>query len=389
MKTERKPITGWNGMNNVADPFTLDSSWLRRADNCIITGRGKLERTNGYVSRLACTSNTGGYVTEDFQRFYLVDDGTLYQLSTPTSRVALATGLAAAPMHFAEANGIVYYCNGVDFGMIDNTERSNWGIAPPASPTLSLGAGALDPGTYQVCCTLTDSRGRESGNGPVAAIVSTGAGILIVVPQVDDYLTNVYVTTANGDVYYRLARGAGATLSYAVGPDQLGVELPFLWANEPRGTLPAYFAGRMYVAEPFPSLDKTIIWRSPALHFHLFDTTDGFAVPGTVLMLASCAQALIVGTERAIYAIDSSGARVTLANYGVVPGYHATRLGSDLYFWSQRGMCQALPFVNRTETTISVAPGLAAGAAVVEQDGYKRYLVGLQVGGEAFNARTA
>ena len=56
-----------------------------------------------------------------------------------------------------------------------------------------------------------------------------------------------------------------------------------------------------------------------------------------------------------------------------------------MYFWTQRGFCRAMPFENFTQTTVSVPPGLTAAAAVLEEDGTRRYVVALTKGGTAYN----
>ena len=75
----------------------------------------------------------------------------------------------------------------------------------------------------------------------------------------------------------------------------------------------------------------------------------------------------------------------TLADYGVVPGQHWSMDGEKAFFWSERGLCSALPFSNLTEQHLSVAPGVSAGGAVLKRDGQTRYLVAIQQGGTAFN----
>ena len=101
--------------------------------------------------------------------------------------------------------------------------------------------------------------------------------------------------------------------------------------------------------------------------------------------MAATDTALIVGTDKAIHAYTSEG-RQTLADYGVVPGQHWSMDGEKAFFWSERGLCRALPFENLTEQQVSVAPGVSAGGCVMNIDGQKRYVIALQQGGEAFNA---
>ena len=398
MKTSRETVAEFKGLNNVTDPLALDLTWLKRADDCIVTDRGKLQRARGFAPRIEATRISGAYATDDLQRLYLVDDGTLYQVAPDLSLRALAGGLSSAPMRFTEVNGVVYYSNGVDLGVIDNQGARAWGIDPPPPiGAVTQGVGILEGGQYQACCTLVDSRGLESGNGRLSLIEVDDGSLIVMtgIPQVAGFTTNVYVTAANGDAFLRLATGAPATLTYNCAPADLGTDLPFLFDNKPHGVLPAYFAGCMYLADPYPTLDVSAIWKSHPLNFHLFDDGDeGYGVPGTVLMQAACGDeshpsALIIGTERAIYSLDETGKLDMLAPYGVVPGDHACKHRGELYFWSLRGLCKAMPFVNLTESTVSVSPGVSAAGKVIEQEGFRRFYAALQAGGVPYNRRSA
>jgi hypothetical protein len=96
---------------------------------------------------------------------------------------------------------------------------------------------------------------------------------------------------------------------------------------------------------------------------------------------------LIIGTDSAIQSLDGAGL-TDLAPYGVVPGQHWSDDDGRILFWSARGLCAALPFANLTDKQVSVAPGVAAGGALVHQGGQKRYLVAIEQGGQAFNPLT-
>lgn len=392
MATRAHPQTKvFRGLNNVADPLRLGLEWLTQADNVDVTPRNALVRARGFVQSTSNYAITGAFATEDQQQLYVVDAGELRKMNADLTYTVLDTGLAAAKMNFVEVNGQVFYTNGTDFGVIAGGVAYPWGIPTPAMPNVVRGDGVLPEGVYQVCVTLTNEQGMESGSSDVAVIaVAADSQIAISsIPQTAGFETNVYVTATDGTVFFELARDVGAATSYNCGQDQLGMELPFWGLDAPRGSLPAYFAGQMYVAEPMAYADQTTIWASWPLHYHHFDfAADAIAVPGTVRMLRATESALIIGTERGLHAWD--GDKLTdLAPYGVVPGWHASELDGKLYFWSERGLCRALPFENLTENTLSVAPGTSAGAMVLERDGMRRYVVSLHTGGTAFNRRTS
>lgn len=373
-------ITRFNGLNNVSDALTLGLAWMVTANNLNVTDAGKLEQRSGYA--LSQSGDfTDAFSTKNFDRTYLVDGGSLKTFEG----TVLMTGLDDSPMFWAEINHQVYFNNGVDAGIInpDNTLLDlRW--TAPSIPTLAAVTGNLDPGIYRVCVTNTLADGRETGTSdPLAITIEAGQAL-----QISDLsaTSNVYICAANSKVF-NLAPHIGTAMVWNSSPDNLGREL----MTDNMDPLPlgaeclAFFRGRLYAAHYFPADDQTAIWFSQPLGFHLFNlNTDFYIVPGKVLMLGETDTALIVGTDKAIHAYTAEG-RQTLADYGVIAGQHWSEDGGKGYFWSERGLCSALPFQNLTEQQISVAPGVSAGGVVVNQDGQKRYLVALQQGGTAFN----
>lgn len=405
-KLERPELAAFKGIDNVRDPLSLVGSFLKVGDNVTIDDQGELLRADGFTRKTTNSNIVGAFSTRDFARLYIIDNGELRWMNPDFTYRVLRSGLSAAPYYHVEINGNVYYSNGTDRGVCEPDGWRPWGMPTPPPPSLAVVSGNLAAGVYRVCVSLVDNRGMESGNSLVAqASVQDGAGLQIsAIAQVPGYSTNVYATTANGRVFMLLTEHAGETASYNDGPDNLGREFDTeLWFSDPpRGDLVAFFEGQVYCAEWFPEHDMTILWRSVPLHYHHFK--DSLAVPGHVLMLRSSSETLfagnerltqrgvaeniIIGTERAIFSW-SDNQLVTLTHYGVIPGHHAAEYKGKLYFWTTRGLCRALPFENLTEGQISVAPGLSAGAGMIEHNGYRRYVVALHQGGEAYNARSS
>lgn len=213
----------------------------------------------------------------------------------------------------------------------------------------------------------------------------------------------VHWTEVNNNVYFNngtdsgviapdnsVSAWRGAPVSYGAGfKGDDGEDLAVLFDTLPRDTdVIQFWQGRMYAAQYLASDDQTVIWFSEALGFHLWNLDSNFfIVPGRAYMIAPHDAALIIGTDSRIYAYD--GQKLDqLADYGVVPGRHWDRDGSQTIFWSKRGLCAALPFQNLTEKQVSVHPGLRAGGCIIRYGGQKRYLACLQAGGTAFNSRS-
>lgn len=210
----------------------------------------------------------------------------------------------------------------------------------------------------------------------------------------------LYWAEINEDVYFNNGQDSGVIRpdhsvhpwrrggSYGAGfLDDAGNQLPVLLDQLPLDTdVIQAWKGRMYAAQYMPVENQTVVWFSEAFGFHLFNLDSNFfIVPGRVLMLAPTTDALVVGTDAQVFAYTGDAMQVQ-ADYGVVPGDNWGRDGSDVLFWSVRGVCRAMPFANLTETRVSLPPGVRAGSGLIHTSGTKRFIALLQKGGQPFNA---
>ena len=385
-------VTAFRGLNNTSDPLTLGLGWLVTAENIDITDRGRIQVRPGYGAPIAAT-NPQAYGTIDHQRAYYTDGDALKTIEG----VTIATGLSSGPISWAEVDRQVFYCNGVDTGIIgpDHTVRAlSWPI--PATPSLAAVAGNLDPGLYRVCCTFELPDGRETGASDPAEIeIQAGQGLQVSgIAQTEGMRTRTYICPANSTVFQRAYSGEASAFVWNTSPDYLGSDL----TTDGLDPIPAgasiiqHWNGRLHAAVYEPQADATFIFQSEALAYHLFDLEKSIAVDGQARMLAPSSEALVIGTDKAIYAYDRSGALLMLANYGVTPGWpwwiDDSHPSKTLYIWTERGMCRFPEFANLAGDQVSVAPGVHAGAAVVQANGQKRFVVALHQGGIPFNSRS-
>lgn len=398
MKASDLQVTRFKGLNTVDDPLTLGLGWFTQADNILITADGKVGRRDGFTETptLAGTSITAAYATRDQERAYLIDDGTL----KTADGVTLTTGLASDLAHWCEANDLVFMANGTDALMIDaDNEVLTLAWPVPPSPAIAAVTGGLAPGLYMVCCTYILPDGRETGPSDVVEIVLAEDQALQVsaIPHVDGYRTRVYICAANSTVF-ALAHDGRTTMSalfWNSPATSLGVELRTQACDPiPEGCdVIQHWQGRLWAALYHHTSNTTAIFPSKALGFHLFDLDQAVAVTGRVLMMAPTDAGLVIGTDRHIWVHSADGQLTLLARYGVIPGmpwaFDVLEDGRDsdktVLFWSQRGLCRALPFANLTAGHLSVAPGVRASAAVLARGGEKHFIANLHAGGSAFN----
>lgn len=389
-------IDKFKGLQNVSDPLRLGLGWLQKADNVYITDTGAVRVRNGYEQTLAGTRITGAFSTIDFKRTYIVDAGELKRvLPDAAGTVMLRSGFSDAPMYWAQANDQVYYSNGPDKGIINADDSvKDWSWTEPTAVRLAAGTGSLPPGQYQVSCTYVLPDGRETGAAEATTIQLDGSQSLVItdIPLTQDYRTRVYIAPANSPVFQLAFTTTWlSAFTWNSGPNSLGEEMLFPFKNPPPAdaTQVAYWKGRMHLMEYVPQVNATIVWSSEPLAWHLFQMNSDFVVvPGKGTLLAPTDNALIIGTDLNIHSYDGAVLR-TEAPYGAVPGWGwAAEADGSILLWTVRGLCAALPFVNLTDRQVSVAPGVRAGAALVQQGGQKQFVVALHRGGEAFNSRS-
>lgn len=397
MATDKPTVASFKGLNTVTDSMRLGMEWMTRADNVNFNDTGGMDKRKGWSLSTAGTNITGAYTSEDFTRFYIVDAGALKSIVPGVSALTLRTGLNSAPMSFTEVNGQVFYTNGIDSGIIGpDNELLPWAWTIPAAPQLAAVSGSLPAGRYQVRCTFTLPDGRMTGPSESAELVlGEGQALQIsAIPQLAGGRTNVYIAPANSTAYSLADRRAPIAMVWNSRASALGIELerPFCYPLPLGVGEIQHWKGRIFAAQYLPAADASVVWESQPMNFHQFDLANrSFMVPGKVMMLAPHASALIVGTERAIHAYSREG-MPPIAPYGVTPGRTWSEDDPDaqgakrILFWTTRGVCAALPFVNLTEQQVSVAPGVRAGGAIVRDDGQKRFVVALQRGGSAFNS---
>jgi hypothetical protein len=194
-------------------------------------------------------------------------------------------------------------------------------------------------------------------------------------PIIAGYTAVFYMTAAGGSVFY----------------DPTGIQLndvqilanPFVVGSPAI----AYHASSVWIARPMPNGSTVIIYSAPFYH-HLFDAVQNYiVVPGEVRAMASTGEALIIGTDVAIYSFTDK--LTPLAHYGVPPGrpFVVTPDGMIKIF-TYRGCCEALPFANLTETKALFAPGVQCSTALVNQGGIQKFVTLSDGSGTPYNTRT-
>lgn len=387
MPAKRQTIAQFRGLVNKIDPLVRqagDEAGMSVADNVDVSQAGKLTRAEGYVRRHDGPF-TDLYVTEDEQRAFVVEDRILKELDASFETWWLWDGLAADQLQWTEVNGVVYATNGTDYLIIEHDRARPWGLPVPLPPRLEVTEGALPAGVYQVTATYLEE-GRESG-APLATTIKVPEGGGIRAHLDPRYQVRLYISAPDADVLYRALETTTPTVDFQGPIDDLvdPIRTQFL-APPPGGHAVAHWRGRIYLAQYFPEADMTAVWPSQPLGYEWFDRFgDGLILPGEVRFMAAAREALILVGRSRIQAFDGEQIQ-DLAPYGAPHGDLTAYYQGQAYFWTDRGLCRALPFENLTEGHVSLAPGRQGTGAIVERQGEVRYIALMAPGGEPRNA---
>lgn len=372
------------GLNNTADRTKLGLEWAQVADNV------DLDNVGWYLNRLGLSSYMTGltdvYVTRDRRRMYVIKSGDLYEDVGGTLELRYQD-IPDEPTDFAEIAHYTFCSHGC---VIDSAGNATpWGITTAAQPEIQRQSGTLAPGQYQAACTFVAADGRESGarNGTVIDIAE-GEGFLVIAPTLADHKTRIYVTNiADSSKFYLLAETEDGTASYTRYLDlSIPLRTQFCYPP-PLGGLLCGYNGQMFVAQYAASADTSVVFYSkPRMYHHFRLRNDWFMVSGRITMLADTPQGMVIGTDREIYGwlpIEGTDSAVLqkLADFGVPLGHHHDwSSDGNIWFWSNRGFCRALPLTLVSEDRFSVSPGDTAGGGLIEQGGFTRYVAMPQTG---------
>ena len=355
------------GIYNVVNERDIPDGALQDAVDVDITNAGGIVARPGYQLALPMAISTAHTTLDDVT--YLVSEGNLVRLSA-----GLATEIIC-PTTATEFTDYQRYLFTNDGKSVFESAVTDLIVPTPREPEIVITGGARPPGLYNIVTTFANESGLEGGTSPVVTVELFEPGEILIAPEAKSgYRNEVYMTEAGGEVYYNLASGRSLI------PQQMNAN-PFP-ANAEKIE---YFNARLYVSERMG--EHTIIWFSKPYQYHLFGIDDGhFVVPGRVLDMRATKEALIIGTDKNIYAY-TEGALDELAKYGVVAGRPIVKLpDGTVRIHTVRGVCSALPFIPLTEDIASLYMGSAVSAHIMYHNGIRKYVALHDSGQPAFNS---
>ena len=367
MATRRQSRTSYksfNGLRNDVGPERFGTGDLVAANNVDIDKTGRIARRDGYTRKVAGAAHSlwaqGGTAL-------FVAGTNLMRLSTDYSATVLRA-VSGARASFSQVGERVYFSDGTNTGVYENSAVRSWGMAAPALPVATLVGGSLTPGTYQFTITKSRADGQESGAALAGVVeVAEGQGLQLdwlSADNTDATAWNIYLTTPNGDTLYLAMSQPTALKTYTVAAsDVLALALPLttqFMVPAPAGQLVSYYRGHMFVAV------GSVLYMSEPFAYEMFDLRNYIEFDAPITMIApiedraGAVAGVFIGTEKSTGVLTGSGPAdfqyVAKVDYGVVLGaldyVDGTLLGEgatnakQLPMWlSAQGICVGMPMM--------------------------------------------
>jgi hypothetical protein len=225
------------------------------------------------------------------------------------------------------------------------------------------------PGNKAITTGYLDAYGTRNGR---LLLITTGNDLI---ERFDDGTTSTLATGVTGAPFVWCELGyalfvMSPTAQWAIYPDQVmiwGSLCPAVTATTypiadplvyppPKGNVLCARRSQIVIGVWEPEQDRSVIYFSRPDFPHEFRLEkDWLTVPGRITLLASTAQGLILGTDRAVFIdpVDSPMQRV--ADYGAPLNAVVHDDRDFVAFWTQRGLCKAFPFQNLTDERLVVS----------------------------------
>ena len=325
---------------------------------------------------------------------------SLVQIHPALTESVLRTGLTPGlDMSYTSPAALVYYSNGRETGVVEDSRSRTWGLAPPvAQPAASATGGVLPAGRYQFAVTYLRRDGQESGTPRASSIDLTDIGgisfsSIAVSSDPDVAHKALYISKVNGQDLYRAGVIANGDTTFKYHADAFGT-VP-LWTQHllppPAGQVVGSFAGGYTLV----GAGDTLYYSEP-LALELFDYRKNLRFASPITMIADMDDGVYIGTQNQVLWLNGSDpqkwALTPKLSYGAIRGamYFCSRDMVDadgkadeyaVFFATTQGLCVGMnggSVSNVTQSRFSY-PVQERGAALVRRHrGMVQGLVTLQ-----------
>lgn len=385
-------IDTFKGLNNQQAPTEFGLGGMYEAKNVDITDAGKLRLRNGRT-KLTDVAVSAAWSSGEGEMLYQAE-GDLYlmQRGQPELSRLVVSGLTKTfNLNGFKLNDKVYWSNGSQSGEIVNGVNKSIGIATPVAQTATQFAGQMPAGRYMYAVTVTRSDGYESSAGLSGLIEITEGGIEVPSPVAQGAIvSNLYLTTANGEVlYHAKSANYGEPLMYAGNTVDLVTPLRYQFCNQPpHFDLATFYRGSMYYAK------DNVLYASKPMNYGMVDyATDYVQFNGVIVLLQAVENGIYVATPYETVFLSGNTIKELAYNkvldYGAIKGtakriYASTivpKQAGNVCLWaSNRGLIAGFDGGQVTNLTDGVFafPDFVYGTGLLrEENGLRQYLISL------------
>ena len=372
-------ISGFKGLNNRLDPTALGPEWQLQANNVLCDDAHYLVLRPGSFEFFLNVVDAFG--TRDERMFVVTSSGALYEVYSDASYRQRATGFSGAPFQWAEMGYATFAMSETAAWAIYPDRVVGWGIPALNAPTLSITNGTLPAGSYFVATILEAPDGRIGGcTGTASVILPNVGGISVAYPAVAGYETRVYLSETNGVDLFHAGYLAAGTITIANLPTTKGHRLDTLhFYPPPLGGIVSSHGNRMLVAVWEPGLDRSVLYwsKEDAPHWFCIET-DYQIVAGRPTLLASVSSGVLIGTDRALYAVDSSGIAQRIAGFGALIDTLHYLDTDQVVFWTDRGLCRYPPLELLSDAALIPDNRTLSTGAILKYTGSTYFLTAMR-----------
>lgn len=383
------------GIDKLSNETSLQKNTWRTAMNVDIDRSGQVAVRDGFTRVLTGADYHSTWYAA--QRGWLLagKGSTLVRVDplTATETTLINVG-SASPFSYTEYNGNLYVACSTGLYYVPKASSSvrRCGVPQPSAPTATASAnGGLAAGKYAVAISLTDDLGEESPTSYEQVIdLPNGGGIQLTnLPIVSNYLVNIYVTPANGDILYYYASPPASFATHLVSASPSGAQstTQFLTPFQ-GGRFVRWHNGRLYV------VNGDTLSYSDAFRPHLTRTDTNFVqFSGNISFVEPVAGGIFVGDDRGVWFLDggdptkfvlkrTSGCLAVRGSSAIVPSEHfdpkVVQTNLPVAVWlSTSGYAVGTAsgeVIELNYDTIRVSPGLVGSTAFSIRQGRKQLI---------------
>jgi len=341
----------FKGMNNRAEDYSLpvnsddSNARVRNAVSVDFTNAGKIKLRNGSTKKCSGLNMKYGFSCSQGQ--FVVDGTVLKKVNTDWTTTDISGGILGDTFAHYEHNNELFFSDGLRGKKILNGTAQNWGMSNPPAPVVYSSTGIFGAGVYLCCLTFYDALGNESGASDIVSVsVTENSSIVFTsLPSSSDSQVigiRLYMTTANGQVFYQCGDVAIGTLSYSVTLAYDGEKVleTLFMTKPPAGQIIREHNGRLLIAK------DNLLYVTEAYSTDLVSQLSNsvFQFSNDITVVEPVDDGVWIVADKTYFFAGSGPEnfrQLTKLEYGAALGTGQKHANGNVYWFSTRGLIMA------------------------------------------------